>query len=87
MKTKEELLKIAERKAKEERFFGVEDVGIVWKGYHVFEMYFEPDKEGRQPCTGLPQYLLLDDEGNGRKEGLTDDETFEIMDLLPEDEE
>lgn len=86
MKTKEELLKIAEGKAKKERFFGVEDVGIAWKGYHVFEMYFEPDKDGRPPCTGLPQFLLLDDEGNERIKVLTDDETFEILGLLPDEE-
>lgn len=87
MKTEKELLEIAMKIAKKGRFDGVEAVGIKWKGYNVFEMYFEPDEDGRPPCTGLPQYVLLDDEGNEYKEMLSYEETFEIMHLIPYEED
>ena len=88
MKTEKELLKIAKKIAKESRFDNVEAVWIKWKGYNVFEAYFNPDEDGNPPCTGLPQYILLDGNGNEYKEILSYDETFEIMGLIPyEDEE
>lgn len=95
MKTKEELLKIAEGIAKETIFVGAEDTGLVWNGLHVFRPILAPRPNGEIPCIGLPQYILLDDEGVERKKDITQEETFEIMDLFgyededeePEDEE
>ena len=82
MKTKEELLKIAEKIAKETIFVGVEETGITWNGYHVFEPILEPDPNGEIPCIGLPQFILLDDEGNEFR-ALEYEETFEIYGMLP----
>lgn len=86
MKTEKNLLEIAKEKAEKYRFDGVEDLKITWKGFHVFEGYFKPDVDGNPPCTGLPQFILLDEKGNEYKEMLSDEETFEIMDLLPDKE-
>lgn len=84
MKTKIELLEIAKSTANKNGFDGVEPTGVKWKEYHVFEMYFEPDKNGNYPCIGMPQFLLLDDDGKGYGEMLSMEETFEILQMIPE---
>lgn len=83
MKTEKELLEIANKIAKESIFSGAEATGIRWKGLNVYVPVLN-----EMPCIGLPQFILLDDEGIEREKTLSYEETFEIMDLLPfEDDE
>jgi hypothetical protein len=85
MKTEKELLEIANKIAKETIFVGAEATGIKWKGYHVFDPILKESPNGEIPCIGLPQFILLDDEGKEYNKGnLTYEETFEIMDLFPD---
>lgn len=85
MKTEKELLEIAKKIAKETIFVDAETTGIKWKGYHVFDPILKESPKGEIPCIGLPQFILLDDEGNEYNKGiLTYEETFEIMNLFPD---
>lgn len=84
MKTEKELFEIAEKIAKETIFVGVEDSGIKWRGYHVFDPIVKESPNGEIPCIGLPQFILLDEDGNKYKENLSYEETFEICRLFPD---
>lgn len=85
MKTEKELLEIARKIAKETIFVDAEATGIKWKGYHVFDPILKESPNGEIPCIGLPQFILLDDEGNEYNKGiLTYEETFEILHLFPD---
>ena len=85
MKTEKELLEIAKKIAKETIFVDAEATGIKWKGYHVFDPILKESPNGEIPCIGLPQFILLDDEGNEYNNGiLTYEETFEILHLFPD---
>lgn len=85
MKTEKELLEIAKKIAKETIFVDAETTGIKWKGYHVFDQILKESPNGEIPCIGLPQFILLDDEGNEYNNGiLTYEETFEILHLFPD---
>lgn len=87
MKTEKELLEIAKKIAKETIFVDAEATGQKWKGFHVFEPILKPSPNGEIPCIGLPQFILLDDEGEEYKENLSYEETFEIFHLLPYEDE
>lgn len=85
MKTEKELLEIAKKIAKETIFVDAEPTGIKWKGYHVFDPILKESPNEEIPCIGLPQFILLDDEGNEYNKGiLTYEETFEILHLFPD---
>ena len=54
----------------------------------MFDPILEESPNGEIPCIGLPQFILLDDEGNEYNKGnLTYEETFEILALFPDDED
>lgn len=80
-------MKIAEKIAKETIFEGATDTETMYKGLHVFRPYLPPSPNGETACIGLPQYILLDDEGNEQMKNISQEETFEIMDLFLEDDE
>ena len=87
MKTEKELLEIAKKIAKESIFVDAEATGEKWRGYHIFDPILKPSPNGEIPCIGLPQFIVLDDEGVEYNNGnLTYEETFEIFHLFIEDE-
>lgn len=77
-------MKIAEKIAKDCIFDGVSDPGIMYRGLHVFEPYIETKEGEDTPCVGLPQFILLDDEGNEQMKNISYEETFEICRLFPD---
>lgn len=87
MKTEKELLEIARKIAKESVYIDAEATGEKWRGLNIFIPILKPSPNGEVRCVGLPQYILLNDEGEEYKENLSHEETFEIFRLFIDDEE
>ena len=83
MRKEKEILKKARHIAKQSIFDDAKYTGVIWNECYVYEPIMSIDNNEEPACIGLPQFIVLNKEGDEYNGGnLTYEETFEIFHML-----